>query len=105
MSKKTKTEGTSTGAPSDDDLEAWLDDTASPYGCRTCRNEAAAGTLRRLLQAMVKRGSHTITLRKLHGKIQTIHDDYKVGFWGFRDHLYGCERELYKQASKVRVHG
>lgn len=53
---------------------------------------------------MVNRGSHNVTLKKFHAKVKEIHPDYPIKFWGFRDHLYECEKELYASARKVRKH-
>ena len=107
MSKKLQKPEQPNDGVSDADLAAWLEDAPPPTGCHTCRHgdgKGAAATLRKIMHAMLKRGSHNITLRKLHTKLQEIHPDYQTKYWGFRDHLYVCEKELYEATKKVRTH-
>jgi hypothetical protein len=84
--------------PSDDDLNAWAKSIEPSVGCKTCSHAAAAETTRRLLRAMARNKATHITLRQLHRKVCQLHEDYLVGYWGFRAHLYDHERDLYDKA-------
>lgn len=91
-------------AIADEDLDSWVDSAVPALGCHTCKHTGAAGTLQRLLRAMAKRGSHTVTLRQLHAKLREVHGDYKIGYWGFRDHLRFCEKDLYAAAKAAKIY-
>ena len=83
---------------SDAALDHWLQSIANRPRCHTCRDTTAAATIRRLLQAMI-RNRVKVSLRGLYRKTKEIHSGYGIGFWGFRVHLYNCERDLYEKVT------
>ena len=93
MSKQKKTE-----QPSEEDLDSWAKSVKPSVGCNTCSHDAAANTVRGLLEAMARNKATHITLKQLHRKVCEMHEDYSVGYWGFRAHLYDHERVLYEKA-------
>ena len=84
--------------PSDDDLDAWAGDLVPKSGCKTCAHEEASETIRNLLKAIIRANALHITLRQIHQKLHEVHQDYAVGYYGFRAHLRDHEGELYRQA-------
>ena len=86
---------------SDEALDDWAQSVPPPNNCRTCAAGSIAETLRRLLTALTRNKIRHVTIRQLHKKLRDVHPDYIIGYWGFRDHLYQCERELY---DKMREH-
>lgn len=97
MSKRQRKQ---TESQDDLDIEAWVTKLPTVDGCRTCGHDGASSTTRRLLEAMSRNPGHSVTLRLLHAKVRELNESYRVGFWGFRDHLYTCERDLYKRAKR-----
>lgn len=87
--------------PSNEDLDVWAKSIEPSIGCKTCSHAAATETIRSLLKAMVRNKATHITLKQLHRKVCEIHEDYPVGYWGFRSHLYDHERKLYDKARGV----
>lgn len=86
--------------PNDEDLDAWIQSSQPTTRCHTCNKAEVAETIRRLLRAMIRNKASTITLKELHRKTKAVHKDYTTGFWGFRDHLYDCEGDLYRKAKQ-----
>ena len=84
--------------PSDDDLDAWAGALAPKSGCKTCAHEEASETIRSLLRAIIRASAQHITLRQIHQKLHEVHQDYSVGYYGFRAHLRDHESDLYRQA-------
>ncbi len=104
MTRKSKKTTSKETPPADEDLDSWVDSAVPSIGCHTCKHTGASGTLQRLLKAMANRGSHTVTLRQLHSKLREVHGDYRIGYWGFRDHLRFCEKDLYAAAKEAKVY-
>ena len=104
MTRTSKQATTKETPIADEDLSLWVDSAVPALGCHTCKHTSASGTLQRLLKAMAARGTHTVTLRQLHAKLREVHGDYKIGYWGFRDHLRFCEKDLYAEAKAAKIY-
>jgi len=86
---------------SNEELESWVKSATRNNGCKTCSNSPASQTIKRLLEAMIREDITHITLRDLHLKTKSVNKNYHIGFWGFREHLYKCERHLYNKARGI----
>ncbi len=83
---------------SDENLDAWAGTLEPKSGCKTCAHEEATETIRSLLRAIIRANAQHITLRQIHQKLHEVHQDYSVGYYGFRAHLRDHEGDLYRQA-------
>lgn len=84
-------------------LDSWAKSATSGNGCHTCRNVEAAEAIRACLSAIERTGARHVTLRQILKKVQELVPSYKIGYWGFRDHLYNHEADLYNRAKGSNV--
>jgi hypothetical protein len=86
--------------PTPDEFDAWASAQkgVSPGGCSVCRCDDVTETVNLLLNAMVRRRAHRITVKEIHEATLKRHANTDVGQRGMERHLRVCVRPLYNRA-------
>lgn len=86
--------------PTPDEFDAWASSQKgqSQGGCSVCREDAVADTVKLLLNAMVRKRAHRITVKEIYVATLKRHSNTDVGQRGMERHLRVCVRPLYNRA-------
>jgi hypothetical protein len=87
-------------SPTPDEFDAWASSQkgVSPGGCSVCREDDIVDTVALLLNAMVRKRAHRITVKEIYGATVKRHPTSDVGQRGMERHLRVCVRPLYNRA-------
>ena len=104
--KKTTKKKTATKAapekrmPTPDEFDAWasLHKEEAPGGCSVCRDPAYTETVQSMLQSMIRKRAHRITIERIFATAKAKHKDADVGQRGLERHMRVCVRPLYNRA-------
>lgn len=88
-----------------EDFDSWAEGLKKKgSGCSACADDTVSQTINALLNAMIKKRAHKITIHEIHRMVLKRHPESGVGPRGLERHLLSCVRDLYDKA-RGRSHG